>query len=204
MDIGGSALRDRSRPGGTLGGEVSAVQARGAGASALDIRTYGNTYIPKLVKQWETEFRKFEPGVTFQDNLPGTEAAVAGVYSGVADVSFVGREGYGPEIEGFKEVKGYAPLGVEISSGSFNTPHRTFSLQVFVHRDSPVTQLTMEQCKGIFGGGEKKIRTWGELGVKGPQASHVIHVYGYNFDTGMAGYFNRVVLGGFPENGMKT
>jgi phosphate transport system substrate-binding protein len=160
------------------------------------IRTYGNNYIPKLVKQWETEFQKFEPGVTFQDNLPGTEAAVAGVYSGVADVSFVGREGYGPETEGFEEVKGYAPLGVEISSGSFNTPHKTFSLQVFVHRDSPVTQLTMQQCKEIFGGGEKRIRTWGELGVKGPQASHAIHVYGYNFDTGMAGYFNRVVLGG--------
>ena len=42
--------------------------------------------------------------------------------------------------------------------------------------------------------GGKAIRTWGDLGVTGEMASHPIHVYGYQFDTGMAGYFNRVVL----------
>ncbi len=167
-----------------------AVQVHGT------VRTYGNNYIPKLVKQWETEFQKMQPGVTFTNNLPGTEAAMAGLYASAADVVFVGREGYGPELTAFQQKMGYAPLGIEISSGSFNIPHKTFSLQVFVHKDSPVTKLTMQQCEAIFGGGPQKIRTWGQLGVKGPQASHAIHVYGYNFDTGMAGYFNRVVLHG--------
>ena len=163
------------------------------------VRTYGNNYIPKLVDAWEAAFQKYQPGVTFTNNLPGTEAAMAGLYSGVADVVCVGREGYGPELEAFQQKMGYPPLGVEISSGSFNTPHKTFSLQVFVHATSPVGKLTMTQCEGIFGSGGPgvpRIRTWGQLGVKGEQASHPIHVYGYNFDTGMAGYFNRVVLHG--------
>ncbi|HZQ42318.1 MAG TPA: substrate-binding domain-containing protein [Acidobacteriaceae bacterium] len=161
------------------------------------VRTYGNNYIPKLVKAWEDEFNKLQPGVRFENNLPGTEAAMAGLYGGVADVIFVGREGYRPELDAFRDRFGYEPLGIEISSGSFNTPHKTFSLQVFVHARNSIHQLTMEQCEGIFGAGGhgvKRIRTWGELGVMGGQASHPIHVYGYNFDTGMAGYFNRVVL----------
>jgi len=161
------------------------------------VRTYGNNYIPKLVKQWETAFQKFQPGVTFTDNLPGTEAALAGLYGGIADVVFVGREGYRSELNAFRSRLGYEPLGIEISSGSFNTPHKTFSLQVFVHHDNTVTQLTMQQCEGIFGAGSSRaprIRTWGQLGVTGERASHPIHVYGYNFETGMAGYFNRVVL----------
>jgi len=161
------------------------------------VRTYGNNYIPKLVKAWEDEFNKLQPGVHFENNLPGTEAAMAGLYGGVADVVFVGREGYRPELNGFRNRFGYAPLGIEISSGSFNTPHKTFSLQVFVHTGNSVHQLTMDQCAGIFGAGGddvERIRTWGQLGVTGSQAAHPIHVYGYNFDTGMAGYFNRVVL----------
>lgn len=161
------------------------------------IRVYGNNYIPALMKKWEDGFRKFEPDVAFETNLPGTEAAMAGITSGTADIAFIGREGYRAEIRGFKGRFGYDPLGIEISSGSFATPHKTFSLEVFTNVSNPLKGLTMAQAEAIFGcagPGGKKIRTWGELGLTGPIASHPIHVYGYQFDTGMAGYFNRVVL----------
>jgi len=122
---------------------------------------------------------------------------MAGITSGIADISFIGREGYRAEINGFKGRFGYEPLGIEISSGSFGTPHKTFSLEVFTHASNPLKGLTMAQAQAIFGcagPGGKKIRTWGDLGLTGKIASHPIHVYGYQFDTGMAGYFNRVVL----------
>jgi phosphate transport system substrate-binding protein len=161
------------------------------------IRVYGNNYIPALMKRWQDGFQKFEPGVTFTTNLPGTEAAMAGITSGTADIAFIGREGYRSEIRGFKGRFGYEPLGIEISSGSFGTPHKTFSLQVFTHASNPLKGLTMAQAEAVFGcagPNGKAIRAWGELGVTGPMATHLIHVYGYQFDTGMAGYFNRVVL----------
>jgi phosphate transport system substrate-binding protein len=161
------------------------------------IRVYGNNYIPALMKRWQEGFQKFQPGVTFTTNLPGTEAAMSGITSGIADISFIGREGYRSEIRGFKGRFGYEPLGIEISSGSFGTPHKTFSLEIFTHAANPMQGLTMAQAQAIFGcaGPDgKAIRTWGDLGLTGPIASHTIHVYGYQFDTGMAGYFNRVVL----------
>ena len=161
------------------------------------IRVYGNNYIPALMKRWQEGFQKFQPDVKFTTNLPGTEAAMAGITSGIADISFIGREGYRAEINGFKGRFGYEPLGIEISSGSFGTPHKTFSLEIFTHATNPIQGLTMAQAEAIFGcagPGGKKIRTWGDLGLTGPIATHPIHVYGYQFDTGMAGYFNRVVL----------
>ena len=168
------------------------------------IRIYGNNYIPALMKVWEDGFRKVQPGVTFTTNLPGTEAAMAGLYSGIADLVFIGREGYRTEIDAFRGRFGYEPLGLMISSGSYATPHKTFSLEVFVHKDNPLASLTMEQLAAIFGcgncadennnSGGRAIRTWGQLGLTGEWKNKPIHVYGYNFDTGMAGYFNRVVL----------
>lgn len=161
------------------------------------IRVYGNNYIPALMKRWQEGFQKFQPSVTFTTDLPGTEAAMSGITSGIADIAFIGREGYRAEIRGFRGRFGYDPLGIEISSGSFGTPHKTFSLQIFTHAANPLKGLTMAQAAAIFGcaGPDGKvIRTWGELGLTGAIASHPIHVYGYQFDTGMAGYFNRVVL----------
>ena len=160
-----------------------------------EIRVYGNNYIPALMKKWQDGFQAFQPAVTFTTDLPGSEAAMSGITSGNADIAFIGREGYDAEIEGFQERFGYKPLKVEISSGSFGTSHKTFSLQVFTNASNPLTGLTMDQLRRVFGcGSGKAIRTWSDLGLTGPLATHPIHVYGYQFDTGMARYFNRVVL----------
>ena len=163
------------------------------------IRNWGNNYIPTLMKTWEDSFQKFHPGIRFETNLKGTEAAVAGLYGGIADLAFVGREIYGPESHGFRNVFGYQPLIIQISSGSYATPHKTFSLQVFVHKDNPLTKLTMAQVDAIFGcellrGAKEPVRKWGQLGLTGKWANAPIHVYGYNFDTGMAGFFRLTVL----------
>jgi phosphate transport system substrate-binding protein len=67
-----------------------------------------------------------------------------------------------------------------------------------VHRDNPLTKITMEQLDGIFGaerlggwigtdwhpefarGPEKNIRTWGQLGLTGEWADRPITPYGLN------------------------
>jgi phosphate transport system substrate-binding protein len=161
------------------------------------IRNWGNNYIPALMQRWEDGFRKYQPGVHFKTDLKGTEASMAGLYGGIADLAFIGREAYEPELNAFKDRFGYEPLGIEISSGSFNTPHKTFALMVFVHKDNPLKGLTMAQLQAIFGCGEsaaQTVRTWGDVGLTGEWAARPIHGYGYKFDTGMAAYFNRAVL----------
>lgn len=164
------------------------------------IRSFGNNYIPALVKQWQDGFMKMQPGVRFETNLPGSEAAMAGLYGGIADLAFIGREGYPSELRAFEETKGHLPLKIEISSGSFSTPHKTFALMVFVHKDNPLANMTLSELARVYGCMEKKnpgqITNWGQLGLKGNWKHRPIHVYGYNPTTGMAQYFQRAVLNG--------
>ena len=117
------------------------------------IRNWGNNYIAALMKMWQDGFQKYHPAIRFETNLKGTEAAVAGLHGGIADLAFVGREVYGPESRGFENWFGYQPLVIQISSGSYNTQHKTFALMVFVHKDNPLTKLAMAQLDAVFWGG---------------------------------------------------
>lgn len=163
------------------------------------IRLWGNPYIPELVQAWQEGFQRHHPEVRFQTRLKGTEAAMAGLYADIADVVFIGREPYAPEIRAFEDWFGYKPTGVKITSGSYATPHKTFALMVYVHKDNPLTSISLAQLDAIYGverrrGAPKALRTWGDLGLSGPWARRPIHVLGYNFDTGMAGFFRLTVL----------
>jgi ABC-type phosphate transport system substrate-binding protein len=135
------------------------------------IRNFGNNYIPDLIRQWEEDFLKVQPGVQFETRLPGSEAAMAGLYSGVADLAFIGRESYPSEMSAFEQVRGYKPLGIETSSGSFQTPHKTFALMVFVHKNNPLSMASLEQLARVYGCSDareaKPIREWGQLGLGG-------------------------------------
>ena len=168
-------------------------------AMAGPIRVWGNPYIPELVQAWQQGFRRQHPQAEFQTRLKGTEAAMAGLYGGIADVVFIGREAYRAELQAFEEWFGYPPTCVKITSGSYATPHKTFALMVYVHKDNPLASISLMQLDAIYGverrrGAPVALRTWGDLGLTGPWAARPIHVLGYNFDTGMAGFFRLTVL----------
>ena len=168
------------------------------------IRVWGNPYIPGLVQEWEQGFRRLNPGVTFETNLKGTEAAMAGLYGGIADIVFIGREPYAPELQAYEQWFGYPPVGVKITSGSYATQHKTFALMVYVHKDNPLAGMTLAQLDAIFSAERRRgapvpIREWGQLGLGGAWTHRPIHVYGYNFDTGMAGFFRLTVMKDSPR-----
>ena len=163
------------------------------------IRSRGNNYTIALMKLWEEGFLKHHPTVRFETTLNGSETAVAGLYGGIADVGFLGREIYQPENEAFEEWFGYKPLGIEVTTGSYDNPHKTFALMIFVHKDNPLSQLTMAQIVGIIGceptpGGKGPMRTWGQLGLTGEWASRPLDVYGYGADSGFGRFFRMLIL----------
>ncbi len=175
-----------------------------ASAVSGTIRVWGNPYIPGLVQDWEDGFRRAQPGVTFETRLKGTEAAMAGLYGGIADIVLIGREPYAPELQAYQEWFGYPPVGVKITSGSYATQHKTFALMVYVNKDNPLAGMTLAQLDAIFGaerrrGAPAALREWGQLGLGGAWTHRPIHVYGYNFDTGMAGFFRVAVMKDSPR-----
>ena len=158
-------------------------------------------FIETLVLAWEQGFRKLQPQVSFENHLNGTAAAIGALYTGAGDLALMGREIWPPEIAAFQEVFGYPPTGVNVITGSFNVRNRGYAIVIFVHKDNPLTGLTLAQLDSIYGierrRGGPLIRTWGDLGLGGEWRDKRINLYGLPIARGFAEYFEQAVfLGG--------
>jgi phosphate transport system substrate-binding protein len=157
-------------------------------------------FIGALVRAWEEGFRRFEPGVRFENHLVGTAAAIGALYTGRGDLALMGREIWPPEIAAFKEVFGYPPTGVDVVTGSLDVRNRDYALVVFVHKGNPIKGLTLAQLRAIFAvpesPGARPARTWGDLGLTGAWRQRPIHLYGLPISRGFARFFEQRVFGG--------
>jgi phosphate transport system substrate-binding protein len=189
------------------------------------IRQWGNNYLADsgLMKVWQDEFRKHHPNVKFEDNLYSSSVAFPGLISGAADLAPMGRQALWDELKGFERegakggdegVGSTEVVEIIMATGSYNVRGWTFALGVYVHKDNPINQLTIDQLDGIFGsqrdggwngltwdtslarGPEKNIRTWGQLGLKGEWANKPIQVYGYNMKYHFNDEIDKKVLKG--------
>ena len=176
------------------------------------LRIYGSP-LGGQVDAWVAGFKKYQPNVQFENAFPSSDAAAGGLIVSDVDIASTGREAMLSEFLAFYEVLQYDLLEVAVASGTYDTRGRTPSVVVYVNKDNPLTQLTVDQLDGIFGsertggydgyiwkteyarGPEKNIRTWDQLGLTGEWANKPIQTHGYAF-TGMTNYFQRVVLKG--------
>jgi phosphate transport system substrate-binding protein len=148
-----------------------------------------------VVKSFQAGFRSHHPDVRFETRLMGTGTAMAGLYTSVADVAFMGRAGTAKEIMAFEWVFRYKPLGIEVMTGSLDVPGKSPALVVFVHKDNPISRLTLAQLDAIFGCEHLRgASRWGQLGLKGEWANQPIRGYGYDAETGTGSFFQQVAL----------
>lgn len=157
-------------------------------------------FVEGLVAALEEGFRKFQPGVVFDNRLHGTASAIGALYTGQGDVAFMGREIWGPEIAAFREVRGYAPTGLDVMTGSFDVRNKGYAITVFTHKSNPIKGLTLAQLDAIYGierrRGHGAVATWGDLGLTGEWADKPVRLYGLPIARGFADYFQeRVFLG---------
>jgi phosphate transport system substrate-binding protein len=181
-------------------------QSRQAVSGVIRIWGHGSydpsqDFIEALVRVWEEGFRKQQPEVRFENHLNGTAAAIGALYAGVGDLALMGREIWPPEVGAFKEVFGYEPTGLNVVTGSYDVRNRGYAIVVFVHKDNPLSGLTLRQLDGIYGMDRRRggpaIRTWGDLGLTGEWRDKRINLYGLPIARGFAEYFEQTVfLGG--------
>lgn len=169
------------------------------------IRVWGNDFMARLEGIWEAGFHKSHPEIKFDDTLKSSAQAVGALYTNVADLGLLGREVWPTEVLGFQKMFQYEPLGVAVATGSFHTEGKTWPFIIFVNKSNPLSKLTMQQLDAIYGtqlrrGAKERITTWGQLGVTGPQASHRIHVYGYDMIIpGFTYGFQQIVFKGSDQ-----
>jgi len=148
-------------------------------SGVLNYMTDGN-----VARYWEEGFRKYHPGVKIEWNTPSALVAVPGLITGLADIGAT-RPITFDELLTYQRVFSSLPLEIEMVTGSFNVSGWAPALAIFVHKDNPITKLTVKQLDGIFGaertggwdrltwhpeyarGPEGNIRAWGQLGLTG-------------------------------------
>jgi phosphate transport system substrate-binding protein len=175
------------------------------------IRNYGFG-LGGVLKLWEDDFRKIHPGISFDDKLPTSDAAIPALVTGVTDLGPDGGEPAITEALSFFEVYGYPPLDITVASGAFDVEGKSNGPVIFVNKDNPLTQVSIEQLDGVFGaertagmrgfkwapsdgrGPEKNIRTWGQLGLGGEWADKPIQTYGHA-PSGTTRFFQLKVMG---------
>ena len=172
-------------------------------SGTIRIWGHGNSkddYIKSLVVAWEDEFRHYQPDVRFENTLLGTASAIGSLYEGTGDIAVMGREIWPEEVSAFNEVLHYPPRGIDILTGSLDIRNKDYALVVFVHRDNPITKLSLSQLDAVFGCDHRRAlqtaKTWRDLGLKGEWADKPIHVYGYEISRGFGYYFQQVVFKG--------
>lgn len=179
------------------------------------IRSWGSDQMGSLMKLWEEGFHKYQPDIYFSDTLKGTATAQFGLHEWVADLAVSARKIYPYEFYGVYRRSLLYPVEIAVASGSYNVPHKSTAIAVFVNRANPLHQLTMQQLDGIYGahrtggwqdlnwhteiarGADQDIRTWGQLGLTGEWADKPIHVYGPpGIYPGGISFFQSRVMGG--------
>jgi len=164
------------------------------------IRMWGSNYFTDspLADYWIEEFHKYQPDVKFALHLKTTLHAIPGLIFGMSDIGPMGRQITWDELLSYQRERNHLPIGIVAVTGSYDVSGWNPPIGVYLHKDNPLSKLSLQQLDGIFGaqrsgawreltwdkslarGPEKNIRTWGQLGLTGDWADRPIHVYGYN------------------------
>ena len=184
-----------------VAGSVAAVQAAPthvdakithykstAGVSG-NLGSIGSDSLNNLMTYWAEGFKKKYPNVNIQIEGKGSSTAPPALIAGTAQLGPMSREMKSSEIEEFEKKYGYKPTKIGVALDS---------LAVFVNKDNPIKNLSLDKVDAIFSKTHKRggadVTTWGQLGVTGKLAAMPISIYGRNSASGTYGYFKEHAL----------
>jgi phosphate transport system substrate-binding protein len=154
------------------------------------LSSIGSDTMNNLMTLWGEAFSRSYPNVKLQVEGKGSSTAPPALISGTAQLGPMSRPMKPTEIDAFEKKFGYKPTELRTAFDA---------LAVYVHKDNPITSLTMAQVDAIFSktrkrGAQRDVATWGDLGLTGDWAARPISIYGRNSASGTYGFFKEHVL----------
>ncbi|MDO8290615.1 MAG: PstS family phosphate ABC transporter substrate-binding protein [Parvibaculum sp.] len=161
------------------------------------LKSIGSDTLNNLMTLWSEGFRAKYPSVKIEVEGKGSSTAPPALIAGTSQMGPMSRPMKGAEKDSFEQKYGYKPTEVRVAVDT---------LAVFVHKDNPLTCLSLTQVDGIFSksrlSGSPAIKTWGDLGLTGEWASKPVSLFGRNSASGTYGYFKEVTMvnGDYSDN----
>jgi phosphate transport system substrate-binding protein len=142
------------------GGSGGSSQSTG-GTAKVTLQNKGSDTMVNVAQAWAEEYRKLAPNVDVEVSGGGSGVGIAALLKGTIDIANASRNLKPEEIEQAKKNTGKAPK-------EFIVGHD--ALAVYVHKDNPLNEISIDQLAQIFEEGGK-ITKWADLGVTIPGAN---------------------------------
>lgn len=150
----------------------------------------GSTTMQLLGQNWSQRFKLFHPKVEFVRGAEGSDAGLEALAKDANTIVGLSRALTNEDI-------------AKLQAGACKEPTVLIvaldPLAVYVNKANPITALTPEQIKKLFGvdaAGKAGATTWGELGAEGPTASQPIRIHHRSQISGTRNFIKSSILGG--------
>lgn len=159
---------------------------RSKGPAKTVIQNTGSDTIVNVAQAWAEEYAKVNPSVSVEVSGGGSGTGIAALINGTVDIANCSRQVEPNELAKAKANTGQVPREYLVGYDA---------MAIFVHKDNPLTFITLEQLAQIYGEGGT-VTKWSQLGVKMPgEASDEIIRISRQSNSGTYHYFREAVLG---------
>lgn len=165
------------------------VYLQTAGVSG-NLDSIGSDTLNNLMTFWAESFRQHYPNVRIQIEGKGSSTAPPALIAATAQLGPMSRKMKSTEIDAFEKKYGFKPTEVGVALDS---------LAVYVHKDNPITAMSLPQVDAVFsktrkGGIANDITKWSDLQINDELGQMPISIYGRNSASGTYGYFKKHAL----------
>jgi phosphate transport system substrate-binding protein len=151
------------------------------------VANIGSDTMVNLAAAWAEAYSAVDKSIVIEVNGGGSGVGIKGLINGTAELANSSRHIEDKEKVELKEKR-------QLDSKEFIVGFD--ALAVYVHKDNPINEITMEQLSDIYRS-DGKITKWSELGVNaipGAKGDEIIRVSRQN-NSGTYEYFKEAVVG---------
>ena len=156
----------------------------GGTGQSTNIQNKGSDTMLQLAQAWSELYAKENPDVRVAVSGGGSGTGIAGLINGVVDIANCSRAIKAGEMEKVK-----AEHGVEAKQYIMGLD----CLAVYVHKDNPLNEITIDQLGQIFGE-NGAITKWSQLGIEVPGGKDEIVRLSRQSNSGTYVYFKETVI----------
>jgi phosphate transport system substrate-binding protein len=142
-----------------IAGCASPKQAAAPAQTTIQVK--GSDTMVNVAQAWAEAYKEVAPQVEVEVSGGGSGVGIAALEKGTVDIANSSRDMKSEEMEQAKRNTGKEPKGVIVAYDA---------LGVYVHKDNPINEITLEDLAQIFAEGGK-VTKWSQLGVKIPGAA---------------------------------
>lgn len=156
------------------------------GAEKTVIQNSGSDTMVNLAQAWAEKYAEVDPSISVEVSGGGSGTGIAAMINGTVDLANCSRKMEPEEIEKAKRNTSKEPQEYMLGYDA---------LAVYVHKDNPLEEITLEQLANIYGEGGT-ITKWSQLGVTMPEGTsdEIIRISRQS-NSGTYHYFREAILG---------